>query len=474
MKGADRSLLELIGPHVGHLYTLVLADVLKRWALLKGHQRAVLLTGTDEHGMKIQKAAQSAKQDTKLLCDQTMKHFDHLARKGDISYDRFIRTTDPDHKKAVEHFWQELNHRGFLYESKHEGWYSVSDETFFPTSAVHLIRDPATGNNLMVSIETGHQVEWTSEMNYHFRLSAFRDRLLEHYAQNPQFIVPGTRTKNVVEEVKRGLQDLSVSRPAERLTWGIRVPNDDSQTIYVWLDALINYLTKAGYPFDDGEGKGTEWPPNVHVVGKDIMKFHCIYWPAFLLALDLPLPRQILAHGHWTMNGAKMSKSARNGVNPFFAIDRFGVDTMRFFMIYQGKPADDVDYDNAFVIERYKKYLQSMIGNLVSRVMRSKRWSVYDCIQFGGHPDHLTEALGSEHRAGLVRLPAQVDSCFTVLNPRQGLHQIMSALLEVSLADIGLWLAILTISRSTDSSYSMKSGVRPRTRANMANEKPRS
>lgn len=398
-----------------------------------------MLTGTDEHGMKIQKAAQKAKTDTKLFCDETKKQFEHLARKANISYDRFIRTTDQDHKEAVEHFWRELNHQGYIYESKHEGWYSISDETFFPQSAVHLIRDPASGRKMMVSIETGREVEWTSETNYHFRLSAFRERLLNHYDQNPEFVVPTARMNHVVQEVKTGLEDLSISRPAERLSWGIRVPNDESQTIYVWLDALVNYLTQAGYPFADGKGKGTEWPPNLQVVGKDIMKFHCVYWPAFLMALNIPLPQQILTHAHWTMNRAKMSKSAGNVVNPFFAIDRFEVDTMRFYMAHDGGIADDADYENAYIIERYKKSLQGAIGNLVSRIMRGRRWNVHDCVQKARHQDLAAEALAKDHRTLLIKLPGQVNHLFTSLDPRGALHKIMSVLHEVSSTDAACW-----------------------------------
>jgi methionyl-tRNA synthetase len=383
--------------------------------------------------MKIQKAAQKAETDTKVFCDQTMKQFDHLARKANISYDRFIRTTDPDHKEAVEHFWRELKHRGYIYEAKHEGWYSISDETFFPSSAVNLIRDPATGRKMMVSIETGREVEWTSETNYHFKLSAFRDRLLNHYEQNPDFVVPAARMNHIIQEVKTGLGDLSVSRPAQRLTWGIRVPNDDSQTIYVWLDALVNYLTQAGYPFPDGKGKATEWPPDVQVVGKDIMKFHCIYWPAFLMALNLPLPKQILTHAHWTMNHSKMSKSAGNVVNPFFAIDRFEVDTMRFYMAHDGGIADDADYENAYIIERYKKGLQGAIGNLVSRIMRGKRWSVHECVQYVEDQDLETEGLGKEHRTRLTKLRGQVNHFFDDLDPRGAVQKIMGTLQEVSL-----------------------------------------
>ena len=248
---------------------------------------------------------------------------------------------------------------------------------------------------------------------------------------------------HVIQEVKTGLTDLSISRPSERLPWGIRVPNDDSQSIYVWLDALVNYLTKAGYPFADGKGEGTEWPPDVQVIGKDIMKFHCIYWPAFLIALNLPLPKQILTHAHWTMNRAKMSKSAGNVVNPFFAIDRFDVDTMRFYMAHDGGIADDADYENAYIIERYKKSLQGAVGKLVSRIMRGRRCRVPECIQIGRREELEEEALGKEHRTRLVKLQAQVNHFFADLNPRGALHTIMGVLHEVSQADQTSWTRIL-------------------------------
>ena len=293
-------------PHAGHLYSIVLADVLKRWQVLKGDKQAALLTGTDEHGMKVQKAAEKLSVSPKELCDKNAQQFLQLAEKANISLDRFMRTTDADHKVAVEHFWRELKKRGYIYESKHEGWYAVSDETFYPESQVHLILDPSTGRKLHASKETGKEVEWTSEVNYHFRLSAFKDRLLEHYEQHPEFIVPEERMNFIKKEVQAGLQDLSVSRPSSRLQWGIRVPDDDTQTIYVWLDALINYLTMTGYPSGEG-GQHKLWPPNAQVIGKDIVRFHTIYWPAFLMALDIPLPRGFLTHAHWTMGKAKMS-----------------------------------------------------------------------------------------------------------------------------------------------------------------------
>jgi methionyl-tRNA synthetase len=420
----------LLAPHVGHLYTLVLSDIFKRWALLRGHPHAVLLTGTDEHGMKIQRAAKRAQTDTKDFCDANMREFDALAKMADIGYDRFIRTTDPDHKMAVQHFWRQLDQNGYIYRSDHQGWYSVSDEAFYPASAVHMIMDPRTGRKMMASIESGREVEWTSETNYHFRLSLFRDQLLRHYRQNTAFVYPPSRMNHIIKEVETGLEDLSISRPSQRLSWGIRVPNDDSQTIYVWLDALINYLTHAGYPFNSNNATWRVWPPDVQVIGKDIMKFHCIYWPAFLMALKLPLPKKILTHAHWTMNHAKMSKSAGNVVNPMYAIERFEVDTMRFYMAHDGGIADDCDYDNAYIVARYKKELQGSLGNLTSRILRGRSWSVPDSIRESRERDFDTNEL-QNHRAILTALPHQVDACFSLPDPRKALHNIMDAIYSV-------------------------------------------
>jgi methionyl-tRNA synthetase len=323
--------------------------------------------------MKIQKAAQKAQTDVKHFCDQHAQQFKSLCGAANIDYDRFIRTTDADHKAAVEHFWSELNHNGHIYEAKHEGWYSVSDETFYPESQVSRVLDPSTGITKMVSIESGKEVEWTSETNYHFRLSQFQGKLLEYYKSNPGTIVPQQRMNFIMNEIESGLKDLSISRPSSRLTWGIRVPGDDSQTIYVWLDALINYITMTGYPFKQSSGSESLWPPNCQVIGKDIIRFHTIYWPAFLMALNLPIAHRFLTHAHWTMNSEKMSKSAGNGVNPFFAIDRYGVDAIRFYMAHEGGIVDDASYENSFIARTYTTILKNQYGNLLQRIFRSKK-----------------------------------------------------------------------------------------------------
>lgn len=359
---------------------MVIADVFKRWHQLKG-ENAQLLTGTDEHGIKVQRAAEIAGADTYTFCSQHATQFKSLADAANISYDRFFRTTDSDHKEAVSHFWHELNRQGFIYEAKHEGWYCVSDETFYPESQVQLILDPATGEKLMASIETGKEVLWTSETNYHFRLSHFRDRLLEHYKQNPKFIMPENRMNFIIREVASGLKDLSISRPKERLSWGIPVPDDPSQTIYVWFDALVNYLTYTGYPYT-APGAPSAWPADVQVIGKDIVRFHTIYWPAFLMALNLPLPTNFLCHAHWTMNTQKMSKSLGNVVNPFAAMKRFGVDTVRYYMVRDGGFADDAPYENTYIVKRYKDELHNKLGGLLVRLTRSKFWNVSECIDY--------------------------------------------------------------------------------------------
>lgn len=411
---------------------MVLTDILKRWQVLNGRE-AILCTGTDEHGMKIQQAAAKADTPPKEFCDQNAETFKLLASRAKLSNDHFVRTTDDDHREAVQYFWYLLKERGYIYESKHEGWYCVSDETFYPESTIEKRLDPFTGRTFMASQETGKEVEWTSERNYHFRLSAFKDRLLEFYMANPKFVVPAARMNDVVKWVSRGLEDLSVSRPMERLSWGIRVPEDETQTIYVWLDALVNYITKAGYPWAPGKESDGGWPADVQVIGKDIVRFHCIYWPAFLLALDMPPPKQILTHGHWTLANQKMAKSTGNVVNPFFALDRFGVDTIRYYLALDGGIGNDSDYGNHHIVERYKKGLQGGIGNLLSRTTKAKKWNVRDFIKAardGALRDPDASTVEQFQLLNNVRI--KVENYMNRLHPGMALHQIMGVVYAVS------------------------------------------
>ncbi|WEW61303.1 methionyl-tRNA synthetase [Emydomyces testavorans] len=387
--------------------------------------------------MQIQQAAAAHGLEPKELCDQNCQTFKDLAQKANVEYDHFIRTTNSEHRDAVQYFWEMLSHRGYVYAGKHEGWYSVSDETFYPSNAVHATLDPATGRKIMVGtwarLQGRKEVEWASETNYHFRLSAFRDRLLNFYLENPNFIRPKRYMDNIIQSVSSDLPDLSISRPIQRLTWGIRVPGDETQTIYVWLDALVNYLTYAGYPFTPGRESQTPWPADVHVVGKDILRFHGVYWPAFLMALDLPLPRQILCHAHWTIGREKMSKSTGNVVNPTYAIARFGVDPLRFYLAHDGGLSNDADYENAFVTERYKKTLQWTLGNLASRLVRSKKWNVRRSIEWSVEGNLLGPSKADQkHQELLEGIPDVTKSWMNELNPRKALESVISTIHETN------------------------------------------
>lgn len=379
-------------PHIGHLYSDVIADVLARYhgymrsgcsdydmngriisadakeQILKGdvQVKPLLSTGTDEHGLKVQKVAEAAGEEPRTLCDRISQRFKQLADASNIEYSRFIRTTDADHRLAVEHLWRTLSDRGHIYKGSHQGWYAVSDEAFYPQTQVKEV--VVDGVKQMQSVETGAKVEWSQEENYKFRLSAFQQPLLEWLRANPAAIRPEQKYVEVLQEVKAGLADLSISRPSSRLSWGIPVPDDAEHSIYVWVDALTNYLTVAGYP-----ASASAWPADVHVVGKDIVRFHAIYWPAMLLAAELPLPKTILAHSHWTMGKAKMSKSRGNVANPFEAIDAFGLDALRFFLMrVGGNFGSDSDYNPSVLVEWHRKYLQGQLGNLLSRVCAPK------------------------------------------------------------------------------------------------------
>lgn len=369
------------------MYSMVLADVFKRWQTLIG-KKAFFVTGTDEHGMKVQQAAALADKEPKQLCDENAEKFEELARMARIDYDRFMRTTDRDHVQAVEHFWFLLREKGLIYETKHEGWYSVGDECFYPESQVVKHQEPFTGAVYMASAETKNKVEWVEEKNYCFRMTELKDRLLDFYEKNPGWIEPASRMNEVVDWVKNHFEDLSISRPVQRLSWGIRVPEDPSQTIYVWVDALINYITAAGFPdWTPGESHKGGWPADVHVIGKDILRFHCVYWPALLMALDIPLPKKVLVHSHWTLNNKKMSKSVGNVVNPLYAMNRWGVDATRYYLLAQGGIADDANYANDHLVIKYKKYLQGGLGNLLGRLTRPKAWNVRDIVT-RSPPDH--------------------------------------------------------------------------------------
>ncbi|KAF8311059.1 hypothetical protein DL93DRAFT_2061473 [Clavulina sp. PMI_390] len=372
-------------PHIGHLYTSVIADIATRFHQLrhdiKDPSGTFLNTGTDEHGLKIQRAAEAARKDPKLFCDQISRRFSDLASAADVKYDRFMRTTDEDHIRAAQHFWTQLVESGAVYKGEHSGWYSVSDECFYTDSQI----EPSPGQEAeakgqMRSIETGSIVEWTKEENYKFRLGLYREQLLRWVEEHPDFLHPPSRRAELLEYLSSpdSTPDLSISRPRKRLQWGIPVPGDEEHTIYVWLEALVNYLTAVGYPRSQPHVVETEmekngWPTNLHIVGKDITRFHAVLFPAFLMAAKLPLPHTVLAHGHWTVDRFKMSKSRGNVVDPFEEMQTYGTDSVRFFLMRNGGNfSSDSNWSDTELRKVYDHDLRNTIGNLLARLTGPK------------------------------------------------------------------------------------------------------
>ncbi|KNE56592.1 methionine-tRNA ligase [Allomyces macrogynus ATCC 38327] len=381
-------------PHIGHLYTAVLADTLARWYRFRGHP-VKLATGTDEHGLKIHQAAAKNKTENQAFCDQVSGTFQTLFDRANISYTDFIRTTEPRHKAAVQAIWQRIESQKYLYKDTYEGWYSVSDEAFL---ADNDVVDSRQGK---IAKESGQLVEWTKEETIKFKLGEFKGRVADWVTTN-NVITPASRAREVLQMTQSAdLADLSVSRPASRVQWGIPVSSHPDQLVYVWLDALTNYLTVCGYPDADIAQNG--WPAAIHVIGKDIVKFHAVYWPAFLMAAGLPLPQEILAHAHWTVDRVKMSKSRGNVVEPNAILDEFGVDPVRFFLILNGGIENDGDWSNDLMKKVYKKELAGQIGNLFARASSAaiNPSSIYPVLDLA-HADVSDHVL----RARLTALPS--------------------------------------------------------------------
>jgi methionyl-tRNA synthetase len=341
-------------PHIGHIYTTVMADILARYRRLRG-ARVHFLTGTDEHGQKIARAARDQGIEPIELADRVVERYNHLWSVLEISNDDFIRTTEPRHKKAVSEIIRRINERGDIYKGSYEGWYSSGEEAFVPDSQVADGRD----------ITTGYAVERLAEPSYFFRLSAWQDRLLAWYRENPDCIRPQSRYNEVVSFVSSGLKDLSISRAS--LRWGVPFPGDDEHVVYVWLDALTNYISALGFGGDDQRLYDELWPATLHLVGKDILRFHCVYWPAFLMSAGLPPPRQVFGHGWWLRDEAKMSKSIGNVVRPDYLIDRFGPDPLRYFLARDMAFGQDSNFSDASFVERFNADLANALGNTASR-----------------------------------------------------------------------------------------------------------
>jgi methionyl-tRNA synthetase len=346
-------------PHLGHAYPTVAADALARFMRLDG-RRVKFLTGTDEHGQKVERSAQALGLTPQQFANQVSAAFREMDRLLDISYDDYIRTTEERHIRGVQALWRELNRRGEIYLGRFAGWYCVRDEAFYEES--ELVDGPNGPR-----APTGAEVEWLEEENYFFRLSAWQDRLLAWYDANPEAIAPRSRRNEVVSFVRAGLNDLSISRTS--FSWGIPVPGNPKHVIYVWLDALINYITALGYPETESADYSTFWPKVLHVVGKDILRFHAVYWPAFLMAAGLDPPRRIFAHGWWTVEGEKMSKSLGNGIPPDVLVERYGVDPARYFLLRELPFGSDGDFSHRAVVGRLNGDLANDFGNLAQRVL---------------------------------------------------------------------------------------------------------
>jgi methionyl-tRNA synthetase len=389
-------------PHVGHAYEAIATDVIARYQRLRGRD-VFFMTGTDEHGLKMAQAARERGVEPQALADEMSSLFKEMDERLQISFDRFIRTTEPDHHRASQAIWQAMAERGDIYLGRYEGWYSVRDEAYYDEEEI-VAAD--TGEKFSPQ---GTPVEWTVEESWFFRLSAYQDRLLEHYARHPGFIRPEARRNEVLRFVEGGLSDLSISRTS--FDWGVRVPGSDDHVMYVWLDALTNYITGIGYPDTDSETYRRFWPADIHVIGKDVVRFHAVYWPAFLMSAGLELPRQVFGHGHVLLRGEKMSKSAGNVVSPEALVDAFGVDAVRYFLVRDVTFGQDGSYSPEAIVTRVNADLANSFGNLAQRTLSFIAKNCEGRLPRGGRADEADDELLTLVRTALCEeMPAHFDA----------------------------------------------------------------
>ncbi|KFL32571.1 methionine--tRNA ligase [Devosia riboflavina] len=346
-------------PHIGHAYEMIATDAIARWKRLEGRE-VYFLTGTDEHGIKMVQTAAKEGIPVRELADRNSAEFKKLAAALNLSNDDFIRTTEERHHKASQAIWKkmEASHNGDIFQSTYKGWYSVRDEAYFDESEL-------TEKNGKRFAPSGAEVEWVEEPTYFFRLSAYQEKLLALYEANPDFIAPKERRNEIISFVKGGLQDLSVSRTT--FDWGIPVPGAEGHVMYVWVDALTNYITGVGYPDEQSELFKKFWPADLHVIGKDIIRFHTVYWPAFLMSAGIEVQHRVFAHGFLTVDGQKMSKSLGNVIDPFALVETFGPDAVRYFFLREVSFGNDGDYSNEKLVNRVNADLANNLGNLAQR-----------------------------------------------------------------------------------------------------------
>jgi methionyl-tRNA synthetase len=344
-------------PHIGHAYEKVCADAIARFKRLDGYD-VFFLTGTDEHGQKVQRNAEGQGKTPKAFVDEIANVFKEMDAVLNVSYDRFIRTTDADHATATQELWRRIAASGDIYPSTYAGWYSVRDEAFYDDGETTIGPDGVRLGG------QGTPVEWVEEESYAFRLSAYQDRLLALYEANPDFITPASRRNEIMSFVKGGLTDLSLSRTT--FDWGIPVPNAPGHVMYVWIDALNNYVTATGFP-DPGHARAGYWPADVHIIGKDITRFHTVYWPAFLMSAGLPLPKRVFGHGFVLVKGEKMSKSVGNVLDPFDLVKAYGSDQLRYFFMREIAFGQDGSFSHDSIVNRINADLANDLGNLAQR-----------------------------------------------------------------------------------------------------------
>jgi methionyl-tRNA synthetase len=399
-------------PHIGHAYTTLACDVLARFKRLDGY-RVKFLTGTDEHGQKVEKAAELAGVDPQSFTDEVSQRFRTLAATMNFSNDDFIRTTEERHKRAVQDLWMRLQERGHIYLDSYDGWYSVRDEAFYGEGEL-------VEKNGQKIAPTGAPVEWVKEPSYFFDLSKWQEPLLKFYDDNPNFILPDSRRNEVISFVKGGLRDLSISRTSFK--WGIPVPGDDAHIMYVWLDALTNYITAAGYPDRDGD-YADFWPADLHMVGKDILRFHAVYWPAFLMAADLEPPKRVFAHGWWTNEGEKISKSVGNVIDPVSLVETYGLDQTRYFLVREVPFGNDGDFSHQAMINRMNSELANDLGNLCQRVLSMVVKNCNGAVPTPGAFEPTDQALLDKAHAMLPAARAHLDV--------QAFHKMLETVFEV-------------------------------------------
>jgi len=382
-------------PHIGHAYEAIAADVVARFQRAQGRD-VRFQTGTDEHGLKMAQAARAEGVEPRAFADKMSRLFQEMCDTLNVSYDRFIRTSQPDHYRASQAIWEAMAEKGDLYLDRYEGWYSVRDEAYYEED--ELTAD-ADGNKLSPQ---GTPVEWTVEESWFFRLSNYQQPLLDLYATNPDFIRPESRRNEVVRFVEGGLKDLSISRTS--FDWGVPVPGSDNHVMYVWLDALTNYITGLGYP-DDTELWQRYWPADIHLIGKDVVRFHAVYWPAFLMSAGIALPKQVYGHGFLLSRGEKMSKSVGNVVDPMALAERFGVDALRYFLLREVSFGQDGSYSAEAIVNRANAELANSFGNLAQRTLSMIFKNLDGVLPAAGNAPEDNELLETVRKATTEELP---------------------------------------------------------------------